>query len=206
MALTITRGYTLTDGVVNNYNATTLAALVASATVTSIPMSAFATTAHVIQVAASIPGGDQGDGSLWFDSTLGVLREKNGNVRWDCPYVGPGMLNNSGVTIPKGAVVVASSAGEVSMCATAFWSDTLGSLAATVVNGVRGLVRSKGYGQGLVFGPVTMGDFMFARPTGYLYSFHATGITTATLGVAIAKSLSSCASGATMLANLVFMR
>lgn len=205
MALTITRGYTLTDGLANNYNSTTLAALVASATVTSIPMSAFATTAHVIQVSATVPGSDQNDGSLWYDSTLGFLREKNGNIRWDCPYVGPAM-SSIVATIPKGAVVVASAAGQVSMCATGMWPDALGVVTSTLVSGSNVVIRSKGYGQGLVFGPVTMGDFMTARPTGYLYSFHATGITTATLGVAIAKSLSSCASGATLLANLVFMR
>ena len=205
MALTIARGYTLTDGVLNNYSSTTLSALVASATVTSIPMSAFATTSHVIQVSATVPASDQGDGSLWYDSTLGLLREKNGNIRWDCPYVGPGMASIV-ATIPKGAVVAASAEGQVSMCATAFWSDTLGVVTSTLVSGSNVVIRSKGSGQGLVFGPVTMGDFMFARPTGYLYSFHATGITTATLGVAIAKSLSSCASGATLLANLIFMR
>ena len=206
MALTIARGYTLTDGVLNNYSSTTLSALVASATVTSIPMSAFATTAHVVQVSATTPASDQGEGSLWYDSALGILRQNNGDARWDCPYVGAQMLNNTGSTIRPGALVVVSAAGEVSMCATALWPDTLGVLTATLANGTRGIIRSKGSGQGLVFGPVTMGDFLFSRPTGYFFSLHATGITTATLGVCAAKSLSSCASGATLLANLILMR
>ena len=134
------------------------------------------------------------------------MREKNGNARWDCPYVGPEMLNNSSGTIVKGMLVVASAAGEVSKCATGMWPEALGVLSATLTNGSSGVVITKGPAAALLFGPVTMGDFLISRPTGYLYSLHATGITTATLGVVLAKSLSSCASGATLLANVVMMR
>lgn len=213
MALTIYRGYTLTDGLDGNYNYTTLNALVASATVTSIPMSAFATGSHVVLMSSTTPSSDQGDGSLWWDLALGVLRTKNGNARWDCAYRGPEMQNTTGSTLPKGMVVVPNGAGTIAPCATGMWTDTIGVLTATLVNNASGLVQAKGVCNGLVIGPTTVGDVLisaghavFAFGDGYMRSIGATGATTATLGVPVGMCFSQIASGTTGLATCMMWR
>jgi len=192
----ITRGYTLTDGKLGDYNYTTLHALVDAAAVTAIAMGEFATTSKLVQVSATTPVSDQGDGSLWYDSALGCLREKNGNARWDCPYAGPEMQNNA-LVMPKGALVAVSAAGVVASCATGMWSDALGFLASTCVSGANALVQSRGPGFMLVFGPVTMGDTLVSYLGGYARSLHATGLSTATMGVPVGQCWASLASGAT---------
>lgn len=188
---TISRGYTLTDGLLNNANYTTLHALVDNATVTAITLSEFATTAHLIQVSATTPVADQGNGSLWFDSTLGIMRVKNADTRWDCQYIGPEMQNSTGSTIPKGAWVVVAGAGTISPCNTAYWPETLGVLTATLTNGSKGIVRTRGIGEALVFGPCTIGDTLITAGHNdisadlYARSLHSTGVSAATLGIPV---------------------
>ena len=214
----ITRGYTLTDGLLNDYTSTHLHQLVDSATVTAIPLSEFSTAAHVLQVAASVPSSDQGDGSLWYDTALGLLRVKNANARWDCQYVGPWMRNPD-VTIPRGAWVTVSADNDVLMCATLMWPEVLGVALTTLVSGASGMIACKNYGatlMALLIGPVTIGDVLisaghsaFAFTDGYARSLHAplpTAATTVTLGIAIGMALASVASGVTALGNVVIWR
>lgn len=208
----ITRGYTLTDGLALNYNYTTLHALVDNAAVTAIAMSEFASEAHLIQVSATVPGSDQGDGSLWYDSALGILREKNGNSRWDCRYRGPEM-QNLGATIPKGTAVVVSAAGVISACATGMWPDVLGVAVSTLVSGAKGIVGTKGFELARVIGPTTIGDVLisgghgvFAFGDGCLRTFHSTGISGATLGVGVGQVFAQVASGATALVTCMIWR
>ncbi len=209
----IRRGYTLTDGLANNYNFSTLHALVDSATVTSIAMTEFSSSSHVVQTSGTEPGSDQGDGSLWFDSALGVLRTKNGDARWDCNYVGPEMNNNTGATIPRGTLVVASGDGTIAPCLTGMWPEALGVLAATAANGADALVISKGLGLARVIGPVTIGNMLIASGTGVfafgsgtMRSIHSTGMSTATLGIGVARCWASLASGVTALVTCSIWR
>lgn len=208
----ITRGYTLTDGLSLNYNYTTLHALVDNAGVTAIALSEFSTESHLIQVSATTPVADQGDGSLWYDTTLGLLREKNGNVRWDCRYRGVEM-ENQGATINKGSWVVASAANAISVCATGMWPDVLGVAASTAVSGAKCLVISKGLAQAYVIGPATIGNVIisaghavFAFGDGSSRTLIATGSTAVTLGVALGKVFASIASGVSALATCSIWR
>ena len=209
----ITRGYTLTDGLLGDYTSTHLHQLVDSAAVTAIAMTEFDTTAHVVQVAGSTPGSDQGDGSLWYDSALGILRDKKGNARWDCQYVGPEVLNNTGAALPNGAWVTMSGDALASKCATGMWPEVVGALTAAIANGSKGIVRQKGLGNTLLIGPVTFGDVLisaghgvFSFGDGFARSLHATGISNATLGVPIGMALASVASGFTALGSCVIWR
>lgn len=209
----ITRGYTLTDGLANNYNYTTLHALVDSATVTAIAFSELSTLAHTIQVSASVPVSDQGDGSLWYDSTLGIMRTKNGNASWDCQYIGPEMQNTTGSTLPKGALVVATGERTIAMCNTGMWPEAIGVLTATLTNNSKGIVRSKGIGQALVVGPTTIGNTLisaghgvFAFADGYMRSVVSTGMSNVTLGVAVGVVWAQVASGVTALATCSIWR
>jgi prepilin-type processing-associated H-X9-DG protein len=209
---TITRGYTLTDGLIFNYNFTTLHALVDSAAVTNIALTEFATTAHLVQVSASQPGSDQGDGSLWYDSALGMLRVKYDDSSFGCPYVGPALYNPAG-TIPRGAWVAMSGNGTVSMCATGMWPECIGVAVATMVSGAFGLIRTKGIGQALVIGPTTVGDVLisgghaiFAFGDGHARSFHSTGISSATLGIELGIVFGQVSSGTTGLATCIIWR
>lgn len=209
----ITRGYTLTDGLANNYNYTTLHALVDSATATSIAMSEFSNSAHVIQNSATTPGSDQGDGSLWYDTTLGILRAKNADTRWDGPYIGPEMQNTSGATIPRGALVVTTGDGTIGLCQTGMWPDALGVLTATLTNNSKGIVRTKGVGPALVAGPTTIGHVLIsaghnvlAFADGYMRTLWATGMSTATLGTPLGQVWAQVASGTTALATCTIWR
>jgi hypothetical protein len=204
----ISRGYSLTDGLTNDYTNTHLHMLVDNATVTSIPLSEFATSSKLIQVSATTPVSDQGDGSLWYDSALGILRTKNANTRWDCQYMGPEMTNSGGTwgTLPKGTLVVTNGDNTVAPCVTGMWPEALGVLVSTLVSGAKGIVQTKGDSLVRVFGPVTIGDVLisggnvvFAGGSGTSRTLHATGVSTATMGVAIGQAFGSCASGFTAL-------
>lgn len=190
---TINKGFTFAHDVVGMMSATALHGLVDNATATNIGLTEFATSAHLVQVAASVPASDQGEGSFWFDSTLGILRSKNAN-RQDCPYVGPEMLNSTGSTIPQGAWVVANGSGTIAPCTTHAWPEVLGVLTATVVNGAKAVVRTKGIGLAMIVGPCTIGDVLISA--GHVNpsygdqrarSLHSSGLSTATLGVAIGQ-------------------
>ncbi len=209
---TIARGYTFTNGITDQVTYTTLHALVDAATVTSIPLSEFASESHLIQVSASTPSSDQGDGSLWYDTALGIFRTKNGNARWDAPYVGPQMTNPAG-TIPKGAWVVASGSATITMCPTGMLGEVLGVALNTLVSGASGIIATKGMFPVLAIGPCTIGDVLisagatpFSFGAGYARTFHATGISSATLGVGIGQILGSLASGITGLATAMIWR
>lgn len=209
---TIARGYTLRDGVTNDYNYTTLAALVDSATVTNIVISELATATHSIQVSATVPSSDQGDGSLWYDSTLQLFRTKNGDARWDAPSHGPQMASSNG-TLPKGAWVVGTGDGTCDVCATGMWPESFGVLMASVVSGGKTVVQSKGLGVGLAIGPCTIGDVLisaghaiFTYGDGYARSLHSTGISNATLGLPLGQIFASLASGVTGLCTMMIWR
>lgn len=210
--VTIAKGFTFSHGVLDQMSYTALHALVDSATVTNIAFSEFASSSHLIQPSATTPASDQGDGSLWYDTTLGLLRTKNGNARWDCPYIGPQMACATG-TINKGAWVIPVADGVMAACATGMWPEILGVATSTVVSGGVGIVRAKGLGEGLFIGPLTIGDVVisggatpFSFGTGYARSLHSTGITTATLGMPIGMVLGSLASGTTGLRNVIVWR
>lgn len=197
---TILRGFTFgTNATAHNVD---LHALVDNAVVTSIPMSEFAAAAHVVQVDTGPPGADQGEGALWWDSVLGMLRSKQGvaSTRNDALGVGPGMLNASGSTIITGALVVASANNEISPCMTAAWPEVLGSTVSAVANSARTIVRKTGIGTVAVAGPVTIGDTLIAAgqytswSSGRARSSKAFGSTLVTLGVEIGISLSQIGS------------
>lgn len=156
---TINRGFTFTTGVFEQASYTALHALVGSALVTAIPLSEFATTTRPHQISATAPSSDQGDGSLWFDSTLNVYRVK-GLAGWN-GALDVDANNQTGATIPKGSWVVNSGANSrVAPGATHRWPEVLGVLTATMADASHDLVLKKGIQLGLVLGPVTAGDYL----------------------------------------------
>ena len=163
--VTIAKGFTFSHGVLDQMSYTALHALVDSATVTNLVMSEFSSSSHLVQVSATTPSSDQGDGSFWYDSTLGILRSKNANARWDCPYVGPEMACATG-TIRKGEWVTVTGDGTVAACLTGMWPDVLGLAVSTAVSGGKLIVRQKGLGECLVIGPVTIGNVAISAGTG----------------------------------------
>lgn len=210
---TIARGYTLTDGLLNNYNFTTLHALVDAATVTSITLSELATAAHPIQYSATTPVADQGDGSYWFDTTLGILRQKNNNTRWDGIYSGAEMDNATGAALAQGSWVIIDGDRSVDLCATGMWPETLGVVLATIANGTSGIVATHGIRLARLVGPVTMGDVIVTAGTnvvafgaGVARTLHSTGMSVATLGVPCGQALGSLATGVTGLVTCSIWR
>ena len=210
----ITRGFTFTDGILDQMTNEALHTLIDGATVTAIALTEFATTSHLIQVSASTPGSDQGDGSLWYDSTLGLLRQKNQNTRWDCAYLGPELSSSSG-TIPKGAWVVASGDHTITVCATGRWPEVLGVAMTTAVSGGKTLVAAKGLQSALVIGPFSPGDVLVAAGhafsafgDGYAVGIKqtASGSTAATLGIPVGQVLGSAATGVTALRSVIIWR
>lgn len=162
----IVAGYTFSDGVQDQGTAAALGTFMSNALVTGTTMSEFRTTAHIVQVSATTPASDQGEGSLWFDSTLNLLRVKNG-TRWDCQYVGAEMLNSTGATIPQGAWVVGSSDNTMSPCATGSWPEIIGVTEASCANGAKMIVRRTGLGMIRVVGPITYGDYLVSAPRSF---------------------------------------
>jgi len=196
----IAPGFTFMDNVVANLSSTGLAAFMASANVTAIAISELRATSKVVLVAATTPIGDQGEGSLWFDTTLNILRVLNG-TRWDCPYIGPEMQNNSGNVIQSASWVVASGDNTFSMSSTQAWPEVLGVSLSNVANGSKGIIARTGIGRVKCRGPLSYGDVLvgasIAQGFGAAgYAVGATlvyGFTTFTAGIEIGMALGALA-------------
>jgi len=193
-------GFDFQDNVVGNMSSTGLGAFMASALVTSIQITELRATAKIVLVSATTPAGNQGEGSLWFDTTLNMLRVLNG-TRWDCPYVGPEMENSSGVLINSAMWVVASGDGTIAACATGAWPEVLGVAIANQANGVKGLTARRGIGRTRCRGPLSYGDVLISATQaqgfgGVGYAVGATlvfGFTNFTAGLDIGMALGALA-------------
>lgn len=207
----IAAGFTFSDNVQDQGSASNFASFAASCTITGIALTEFRTSAHVVQPSATTPVSDQGAGSLWFDTTLNILRVLN-STRWDCPYEGAEMLNPAaGANIPLGAWVVASADNSMSMCATASWPEVLGFLTATTFTGVKGIVRRTGVGPVRALGPIRFGDVLIASLAfgGAGYCRAATmvvGNTSFTGGIEIGMALGTIAGATTGLVTAMAWR
>ena len=169
---TISRGFTFTDGTIDQCSHTALAALVASATVTAIPFTEFSSSTRAHQISASVPGVNQGDGSLWFDSTLNMYRVK-GLAGWNSA-LDVDANNQTGAALPRGAWVVNSGANaRVDAGATHRWPEVLGVLTATLSDASNDLVLKSGIQRALVIGPCTAGDYLVLA--GSTYTSYAAG-------------------------------
>lgn len=177
---TINKGYTFSTGPSPACNYTALAALMASALVTSIPLSEFASSSRVHQISATTPGSDQGDGATWYDTTLGTYRQK-GVAGW-YKTLEPEMENQTGSTLPQGMWVVNSGSYRVAMGATHRWPEVLGVLIATLTNTSKGFVATSGIARALVVGPCTAGDYLVLAGEGYTSGSTAGYAVSATLG------------------------
>ena len=201
----IYRGFTFETGVVDQCSYTALAALVASATVTAIPFTEFASSARVHQISATAPGSDQGDGSLWFDSTLNMYRVRglagwNGALHVDAN-------NQTGGALPKGAWVVNSgAAARVAAGATHRWPEVLGVLTASMADASHDLFLRRGIQQALVIGPCTAGDYLvlagstftsFAAGYAVSCTLGAAGSVTFTAGIAVGVAFANISAATT---------
>lgn len=159
----IAPGFTFSDNVQDQFSATALAAFMASANVTAVAMAEMLAVAHVVQTLAgdgyTTPSSNQGEGSLWFDSTLNIFRQLD-STRWDCFYQGAEMKNNSSIIRPQGAWVVANGSNTVAPCATSAWPEVLGVLGITLASGMSGIVFRTGLAQARIRGPCTYGDVL----------------------------------------------
>jgi hypothetical protein len=195
----IVSGYSFTDGLSEDGSAVHLAQFMASCLITGFALSHFDVDAHVVQPSATTPGSDQGEGSLWFDTTTGIFRVKNG-TRWDSPYLGPELTNSFGVTMPQGAVVVTPSAGNMNPCQTLAWPEHLGVLLFTATNGSKMVVQGSGIVQMLCRGPMRFGDVLVcdtALPGHAIAATLLIGYTVATYGIDIGMCLSTLNTGLT---------
>jgi hypothetical protein len=155
----IAPGFTFTDNTQDQGSASAFQSFMASANVTSIALADLRASAHAVQTSATTPASNQGAGSLWFDSTLNIFRQLD-STRWDCPYQGAGMTNNTGATIPQGAWVVASADNAISMCASNLLGEIAGVMTAAVLNGAVGVVQRTGIVQARCAGPLSYGDVL----------------------------------------------
>ncbi len=192
----IAPGFTYTDNIVDQLSATSLDGFLASCTVTGIAMTDFVQAGHVVQVAASVPGTDQGAGSLWFDTTLNMLRVESG-TRKDCPYIGASMVSSFAGILPPGTWVAPSGNSQVAPTLTALWPETLGVLVATAASLVDMVVARSGLWPARLVGPVLYGDALVAATGAFGqggYAMAATmlagyGNTTFTAGLEIGVAL-----------------
>jgi len=206
---TIGPGFTFSNGVFEQVTNTALHQLVDNAIVTAIPASEFTTGSKVVQIAASIPASDQGEGSLWFDTTLMILRTKN-STRWDAQAVGPELLNGSGATIGAGILVVGNATSSMNPCLTAAWPEVVGATVGVVNPGATGVVRKGGIGLLALIGPCTVGDTLVAAGSyttsavGRARSARAAGTTTVTAGIEVGICMTQIAAVTALATCLVW--
>lgn len=192
----VSPGFTFMDNVVAQMSHTALGAFMASANVTAIAISELRATAHVVLVSATTPSSNQGQGTLWFDTTLNLLRVLN-DTRWDCPYVGPELQNTSGVTVNSASWVVGTGDNTYSMCSTRAWPEVLGVAVSTAPNTIKSLIARAGIGRTRCVGPLSYGDILISAGTadafgGAGYAMGATvvyGFTNFTAGIEIGMAL-----------------
>lgn len=202
----IVAGYAFTTALTDDLSATHLAQFAASCLITGFARTDFATAAHIEQISATTPVSDQGEGSLWFDTTLGLFRVKD-SARWDCPYIGPELSNGTGSTIKQGSLVVCPSSGAMAPCQTLLWPEHLGWTVADVLNGAKGIVKSSGLVQALVRGPVRFGDILSAD--GALAGYVSAGLTLSigytcvTYGIDVGLCLGTLNTGLTALMTCI---
>lgn len=210
----IAPGFTYVDSVIDQLSATSLnLSFLTSCTITGIAMTDFVPEGHVVQVSATVPGTDQGAGSLWFDSTLNMLRVESG-TRKDCPYVGGSMVSSFAGIMPKGAWVAASGNSQVAPLATERWPETLGVLVATSASLVDMVVARTGFWEALVVGPCVYGDVLVGATGAFGvggYAMAATmlagyGNTTFTAGLEMGFALGSIAALTTGLITCLIAR
>ena len=211
----IATGFTFSTGVQDQGTAAALGTFVSNAGVTSITLAEFRSTAHVTQVSATTPASNQGEGSLWFDSTLNILRQLDG-TRWDCEYEGAEMQNNTGATIPLGAWVYASANNAISQVANSALPEVLGCLTATATNTSKAIVRRTGYAPARLTGPIVYGDILVSAHTsdafgGSGYAKAATmisgyGNTSFTGGIELGMALGAVAASTTGLVTCLMWR
>lgn len=157
----IAPGVTYLDNVQDLLSAPSLDYFLSSCTVTGIAVSDFNTSSHVVQVSATVPVSDQGQGSLWFDSTLNLFRHRFGN-RWASPGIGASMVSSFAGIMPQGAWVAVSGDTQVAPTLTALWPETMGVLVATSASLVDMVVARTGIQLARVVGPVKYGDTLVA--------------------------------------------
>ena len=199
----ISRGFTFTDGTKDQCSYTALAQLVDGATVTSMAMTEFANECHVTILSASTPGADQGLGSTWFDTALNVYRQKTSNG-WHSALL-QDVVNNTGSTIPRGALCVLTGPNLIAMGATYQWGGVAGVLTATLTDGSRGpYLRRTNYAPVLCLAPVHVGDTLVlagstftSYAAGYAVSRDRLGFTTVSMGVEIGMALGALAGTST---------
>jgi hypothetical protein len=195
----IVPGYSFTDGLSEDGSALHLAQFLTSCLITGFALTHFDVDSHVVQPSASTPGSDQGEGSYWFDTTNGLFRVKN-DTRWDSPHLGPGLTNSFGVTMPKGAIVVTPSAGNMVPCQTLAWPEHLGVLLATAINGSKMVIQGSGLVRMLCRGPMRYGDVLVQDTALAGHAIAATlliGYTCATYGIDLGMCLSTLNTGVT---------
>ena len=208
----INRGFTFTDGVFEQCSYTALAALVDNAAVTSIGLAEFSTNCRLNQISASTPGSDQGEGSLWFDTTLNLERVKTSDG-WFTALLAD-VKNNSGSQIFKGSFVVLNGPSSVVPGATYKWAGLAGVLTATMADGTRGpYLQRTGFANVLCLAPVTIGDTLVlaggtftSYANGYAVSRDLLGFTSATMGLELGMARGNLAGTSTgMVTAMLFM-
>lgn len=212
---TITRGFTFSDGVIDQCSYTALHSLVDSATITNIALSEFDSGSHLNQISATQPASDQGEGSTWFDTTLNLERVKS-SAGWHASLLA-NVKNTTGATILAGAAVVLGQTGTdvtVNPCATFMWPGVAGILTATMAANFTGmLLQHTGFIPALMIGPVTLGDTMIvagaqggswsAFGTGYLITKLKASLTTVTLGIDVGMARGNLSGTSTGLVTLM---
>lgn len=190
-------------------NSSNLHTLIEGAIFTSVSLGEIATAAHVVQVKAIPPAVHQGDGSLWFDETLNLIRVRQGE-EWNAPPHHAFLFNNTGGFIEAGAVVTSDGGNNfrVAAVATLGWPEVYGVALATIYNATYGLIRKFGWAETLLEGPIARGDLLVgSNSTGYAKSAtFISGTLNITFNVIFAQAFVNVANGATALATCLVTR
>lgn len=196
----IAPGVTFQNNVLGDCSAVRLGQFLASCTITGIAITDMLTQAHVSQVSATVPGSDQGNGSLWFDSTLNAFRVKGAG--WSSVEHAGGSLTSSFAGImPKGSWVSGTGTFRCALTATMLWPETMGVLVATAASLVDMVIARTGIQLMRVVGPVKYGDVLVAFTgafgergyAGAVTMLSGYGNTTFTAGLEVGLSLGAIA-------------
>lgn len=151
MSFTVTAGYYF--GATETLTSSKLHTLIEGANITSLAETMFETaTSRPIESKATDPLMNY-NGKLWFDESIAIMRQRR-NTRYEALGYGQVFTNDTGATIPQGAVVVPEASYKMSMVVTAAWRSCAGVLLATVADGGSGLIAAVGIQSVLVTGVI----------------------------------------------------
>ena len=210
----ISKGITFADSNVNgteDVTNVTLHSLIDDATMVNVPKGEFSDMAIVLQVSATPPTAQTGtddDDSLWYEQGAHDVRMNAGQNNWDSYVHGPCLTYSEAVTAPKGSVMIVDPSTNLKCTRNGLDQhvpEVLGVVTAHTPPGSHPVIRSRGWAEVLLEGPVTRGDQITTSATaaeGWAKSATLLGVNgDYAAGTAFGMAFVNVSSGATALAT-----